>query len=621
MKGSRSWWVSLLVLAGTAAVATSDPVPSTVTDPARHWAFQPPSRTDPPAVRQRDWVRTPVDRFILARLEAQRIRPSPEADRPTQLRRLYLDLVGLPPSPDDVEAFVSDPRADAYERRVDHLLASPHFGERWGRHWMDLARYADSSGYQVDRERPWAWVYRDWVVRSLNTDQPFDEFTRWQIAGDELAGGLSGVAARDAVIAAGFHRMTLSNHEDGVDAAEFAARALVDRAATTGLVWMGLTLGCAECHSHKYDPVSQREFYQMFAFFNAAEERDVDLGGGITAYSFGKRADIPKTFVHVRGDFLRRGDEVQPAMLTALRPAGSTAAAPASSPLTRLDLAQWLVSPENPLTARVAVNQVWLHLFGRGIVSTTEDFGVRGEAPSHPGLLDWLATEFQRVGWSRKAMIRLIVNSATYRQSSRARPERMERDPDNHDLARQNRIRLESEILRDASLAVGGQLNLALGGPGFRPRMPEDMRWLGTAGAWTWTDSSGPVLWRRSLYSYAQRTVPHPLLATFDSANPNEACTRRERSNTPLQALTLMNNEVFVQAARALASELERTCPGDSLAQASEAFRICLGRAPSRVEQQRLVKLMASLSAVPRTERLFVLSQTVLSLDEFQTRE
>lgn len=586
---------------------------------SNHWAFLPPVRPAVPKVRQTGWMRNPVDAFVLARLERERVKPSPEADRATLLRRLSLDLIGLPPSPEDVAAFVADSDPSAFERRVDQWLASPQFGERWGRHWLDLARYADSSGYQVDRERPWAWVYRDWVLRSHNADQPFDQFTVAQIAGDLLEEQWKGPEGREALIAAGFHRMTLSNHEDGVDAAEFAARAKVDRVATTGLAWMGLTLGCAECHSHKYDPISQREFYQLYAFFNAAEERDSDIGDGRHAYTFHPVATAPKTFVHIRGDFLRHGDEVQPAVLSAVGPA--LAPQTTNGVPTRLDLARWLVSPENPLTARVAVNQVWLHLFGRGLVATTEDFGVRGEAPSHPDLLDWLALEFQERGWSRKAMIRLLVTSSTYRQASKARPELSARDPENRLLARQNRLRLESEILRDSFLSVGGMLNERIGGPSFRPVMPADIQWLGTAGAWSWTDDVGPVLFRRSLYSFSQRTVPHPLLATFDQANPNESCTRRDRSNTPLQALTLMNNEVFAGAAHSLATRLSKERPGNLPGQVERGFELCVGRNPTRSERRRLETLVSEIGALGRTNGLFVLAQTLLSLDEFQNRE
>lgn len=586
-----------------------------------HWAFVPPAKADPPAVRDSRWGRTPIDRFILARLEREHVKPAPEADRVTLIRRLSLDLVGLPPTPAEVDDFVGDRSPTAYARLVERLLASPHFGERWGRHWLDLARYADSSGYQVDRERPWAWVYRDWVINAFNRDQPFDEFTVEQLAGDLLPN-----PTPDQLVATGFHRLTLSNHEDGVDAAEFAAKSKVDRVATTGVAWLGLTLGCAECHSHKYDPISQREFYQIYSFFNAAEEFDAQLPDGRTAYSFRQLASAPPTFVHVRGDFLRHGDQVHPGVLNAInRTVASVGSPPASDETarfrSRLDLARWIVSPDNPLTARVAVNQIWLHLFGRGLVATTEDFGVRGEPPSHLELLDWLAREFIRSGWSRKQMIRLIVNSSAYRQSSEVRPELAVRDPENRLLARQGRFRLEAEILRDSALAVSGRLNPEVGGRSFRPHLPDDVKWLSTAGAWNWTDDSGPVLQRRSLYIYTQRTVPHPLLPTFDQAGASEPCTRRERSDNPLQALTLLNNACFVDCARALARRLQPASGGRAHEPIRQAFRQCLGREPGPKELQRLEALFAQASAVSSKDAPVVVAQTLLNLDEFLNRE
>jgi Protein of unknown function (DUF1553)/Protein of unknown function (DUF1549) len=580
-----------------------------------HWAFRAPASPPAPKVRRRGWVRSPIDAFILARLEAERIAPSPEADPMTLLRRVTLDLTGLPPTPDEADRYRSDADPNRYERLVDRLLASPHFGERWGRHWLDLARYADSSGYQVDRERPWAWMYRDWVVRSVNQDQPFDQFSVWQLAGDLAAPALPAELRRDAVAASGFHRMTLSNHEDGVDAAEFAVRAKVDRVATTGSAWLGLTLGCAECHSHKYDPIDQREFYQLYAFFDRDEEDDRTAADQTVLYTFKPAANPGPTRVHVRGDFLRPGDEVAPGFLECL--GGKAAAAPAN----RLDLARWIASENNPLTARVAVNQVWMHLFGRGLVSTPEDFGVRGERPSHPELLDWLAREFIRGGWSRKALIREIVLSAAYRQSSNWRPDLADRDPENRWLARQNRLRLEAEALRDGALAVSGLLNPQIGGKSFRPHLPEDVQWLSTASAWSWTDDTGPTVYRRSLYMYAQRTVPHPLLPTFDLADASACTVRRERSDTPLQALSLLNNPQFVECARALAARIVAEAPGRPAEQARLAFTRCTGREPSPAEARRLDRLALGLQAAAPASAPLVLAQTALNLDEFLNRE
>lgn len=593
----------------------------------RHWAFAPLSSPAPPPLRNAAWVRTPLDRFVLARLEHDRVRPSNSAPRETLLRRLSLDLIGLPPSPHEMETWLADTAPGAWERQVDRLLASPHFGERWGRHWLDLARYADTSGYQVDRERPWAWVYRDWVIRAVNTDLPFDQFTRLQIAGDLLAArtpGMSVEQVRSAQTAAGFHRMTLKNHEDGADPMEDAARIGVERVASTGLAWLGLTLGCAQCHNHKYDPVTQREFFQLYAFFDAAEEQDVDAGEGSVAYSFRERAAPPQTRIHTRGDFRRPGEGVSPGFPTALqRMASRPVRMPADGARRRdrADLAEWLVSDAAPLTARVAVNQVWLHLFGRGLVATTEDFGLRGDSPSHPELLEWLASEFIRTGWRRKEVIRWIVNSATYRQSSAARPELVAADPENRRLARQNRLRLEAEVLRDATLEVAGLLQRDVGGKSFRPVMPADVKFLGTAGAWTWTDDAGPVLFRRSLYSFAQRTVPHPLLATLDQPGSSEVCTRRERSNTPLQSLTLLNHPLFVGAAEALGATVRSTDPTRLPSNLDRLFQHLLSRRPLPAERARLLRLVREVEQVQPGASGRVLAQTVLNLDEFLNRE
>lgn len=610
------------------ADASGTPPPAQLAEAgSRHWAFAPLSRPALPSVRHSGWVETPVDRFVLARLERERVQPSPPADRMTALRRLGLDLIGLPPSPAEMDAWLSDTRPGAWSRQVERLLASPHFGERWGRHWLDLARYADSSGYQVDRERPWAWVYRDWVIRAVNEDLPFDTFTRWQIAGDLWAQRTPGASPDEvgsARAAAGFHRMTLKNHEDGADPAEDEARIHVDRVASTGLAWLGLTVGCAQCHSHKYDPFSQREFFQLYAFFDAAEEQDMDLGGGVVAYTFRERSQPPVTRLHTRGDFRRPGELVLPAFPQALgrmRTASGTSPQRGDARLDRADLAEWLVHDVAPLTARVAVNQAWLHLFGRGLVATTEDFGLRGEAPSHPELLEWLASEFIRKGWSRKELLRGIVNSASYRQSSASRQDCEVVDPLNRRLARQNRLRLEAEVMRDAVLEVSGLLNRAVGGRSFRPVMPPDVKFLGTAGAWTWTDDAGPVLFRRSLYSFSQRTVPHPLLATFDAAGSSEVCTRRERSNTPLQALTLLNHPLFVSAAEALGQGIHADRRETLAAEIEALFRRCLGRLPSPRERARLMQLGWEVERVQPGAGGRVIAQTVLNLDEFQTRE
>ena len=674
----RAWFVAAFIGVGaTCNVGRAGDLPAASGSEAGqgtpgHWAFQTPVRPAVPQVKNRRWVRNPIDAFVLARLESEGITPSPEAERRTLVRRLYLDLLGLPPSPEAVRDFVDDPSPRAYERLVDSLLGSPHFGERWGRHWLDLARYADSSGYQVDRPRPAAYHFRDWVINSLNDDQAFDQFTIEQLAGDLLPN-----ATTDQIVAAGFHRMTLSNHEDGVDAEEFDCKAKVDRVSTTGTVWLGLTLGCAECHNHKYDPITQREFYQLYSFFNNADEVEVPVvasapegdrpegklvgpersrsgstwepepkprparnretkrqparrrvadtpAGTVAALSFRERTNTPQAFVHVRGDFLRRGEVVgpgTPAVLPRLQARASGA--------DRLDLARWIVDPANPLTARVFVNQFWLHLFGRGLVNTPEDFGTRGEMPSHPALLDWLAVAFASeseekpgappaLGWSRKGLIRLIVTSATYRQSSCARPELQTRDPLNILLARQGRLRVESEVLRDLNLAAGGLLNEQVGGPSFHPYLPEDLKQLGSAGAFSWVDTEGPEKYRRGLYIYAQRTVPYPTAMTFDQADPTRCCAQRERSDTPLQALTLMNHGLFIECAQGLARRLMESSSADAASRIRRGFEISVGRPPAKDECERLLELRRQL---PEPGGWVALSQVLLNLDEFMTRE
>jgi len=516
---------------------------------SKHWSFQPINNPPLPSIKDSEWVRNGIDRFILARLEREQIAPLPEADRATLIRRLAFDLIGLPPTPDEVDAFINDRSPNAYESLVDRLLHSPHYGERWARHWLDAARYADSDGYEKDTGRPWAWRYRDWVIKALNDDMPYDRFTIEQLAGDLLPG-----ATVDQKTATGFHRNTLTNKEGGVDQEEFRVAAVMDRVSTTGKVFLGLTLGCCQCHDHKFDPLSQRDFYRFFAFFNSDREVDIDsplpdegdkLKERLAAYAK-RRAELQRavddhaktltaeqaktdaklkqlkaavtkhdaakptpskaptlslgptkpTHVMIRGDFLRKGAEVTPGVPAAI---GATPQA-----ANRLDLAKWIVDPTNPLSRRVLVNWVWQKYFGRGIVSTPEDFGTQGEKPSHPELLDWLATQTRTHQWSLKSLHRLIVTSATYRQSSKYRPDLRDRDPLNILLARQNRLRLEAEVVRDAALTTSGLLNSTIGGPSIRPPQPAGVSELTYAGSAKWVVSTGYDRIRRGLYIWFQ---------------------------------------------------------------------------------------------------------------------
>ncbi|QGJ69050.1 Planctomycete cytochrome C [Planctomycetales bacterium 10988] len=910
---------------------------------SQHWAFQSRSEVTAPQVSQQNWVRNAIDPFILARLEAEGIEPSPEADRAQLMRRLSLDLLGLVPTPEEVEVFLNDKRPDAYARLVDQMLASPHFGERWGRHWLDLARYADSDGYEKDRPRPYAYRYRDWVIEAINDDMPFDQFTIEQLAGDLLPN-----PSLSQKIATGFHRNTLKNREGGVDQEEFRNKEVVDRVSTTGQVWLGLTVGCAECHSHKYDPISQKEFYGLFAFFNNADEEDISApipteqveyekklkkyndqlkkaeqslakkeanyrqgeyktrladwletlastespsiparfksgysartkeqlkprnDGTLTSlnnphprdnyfleflppenfkpdqkvtgfeievlpdpslknqgpgnsgsgnfvitfvqasmisadgerkflriteanadysqtgyppmdafnnnakkgwaikggfgephtlvgqfkepqpwkftttedgeqeparlsltirqdygnlhtvgafrvhlrtdvnpakkqpvpfayYEAAKEAhhhpegDLPtnlvkafertderllaiqkpllqlkkkapqepdtkaqtmiaarkprETHVHLRGDFLRKGPEVEPHTPEVL-PELEASSQELKPGAARLTFAEWIVQPDHPLTARVISNRIWQHLFGFGLVRTVDDFGTRGERPTHPELLDWLANHFVESGWSRKELIRTIVMSAAYRQSSAHRPELEQSDPENRLLARQNRFRLEAEIVRDLFLSSSGLLYEEIGGPSIFPPLPADVAALGYANQVKWKASEGDDRYRRGMYIFFQRTVPYPMLMTFDAPDTNVTCLARERSNTPLQALTLLNDPVFHEAAQSMAQRvIENRAHAPLDEQLRYAFRMTLVRQPDDFELQQFRTLWLAaqemlsqqpeaaqelwgasnslVEEVPLTDAAswVVLCRTLLNLDEFITRE
>ena len=867
-----------------------------------HWSFRPLKRPPLPEVSNVEAAATPIDVFILARLAKEGLSPSPQAPRATLLRRLYLDLIGLLPTPDEVDEFAGSTEPDAFERAVDRLLASPHYGERWGRYWLDQARYADSDGYEKDRARPFAWRYRDWVINALNADMPFDQFTIEQVAGDLLPG-----ATLAQQTAAGFHRNTLHNTEGGIDPEEDRVKKTIDRTNTIGTVWLGLTLGCTQCHSHKYDPITQRDYYAMYAFFNSLDERDIDAptseqaarlardkeahakrqsqldvavkeyettklaaaqaaweetaqsmgaswqplsvksatsakgatltadpGGTVlvsgknensdvytvelalppgrftalrlevlpddtlpakgpgraphgnlvltklsakaasvitfaaaradfaqdkcdvghaindnagdfwaVAPQFGQRhvavfdarepfggdesatlilnldqtypsgdphnigkfrvwvtsaqlpapleglpanvaaalatakdqrtdaqqkeladyyrtidaeltrltkaaadhkaktpalpADVkaqavvqldkPRTTnVLIRGDFLSPGDPVAAQTLSILPPPK-----PRGESVDRLDLARWLVDPANPLTPRVTVNRLWQQLFGRGIVLTSDDFGKQGERPSHPELLDWLAWEFVSergsegvwgkdressspalphprtptplAAWETKRIIRRIVSTNTYRQSSALRPDLTERDPENVLLARQSRRRVESEIIRDVALSASGLLAARIGGPSVRPPQPAEYATITYAGSAKWEESKGADRYRRGMYTFFQRTSPYPMLMTFDTPDTNECAVRRVTSNTPLQALTLWNDPVFVEGARSLGLRIVGHVSNLSLHdRAAFAFKVCLSREPSDEELHDVIALYEAHAATCRSD-------------------
>lgn len=836
-----------------------------------HWAYRPIGAASSPAIEAgMEGTDNAIDRFVQKGLKARGLYMSPEADRVTLIRRVWYDLLGLPPSPEEVDAFVKDTRPEAYERILDAALASQHFGERWGRHWLDMARYADSDGYEKDRPRPDAWRYRDWVIRAINEDLPFDQFSIEQLAGDLLPD-----ATHEQIVATAFHRQTLTNTEGGTDQEQFRVEAVFDRTETTGTVWMGLSVGCARCHTHKYDQITQTEYFQLYAFYNNGDEvtrqvpsspaewaeyelrngkearkliplqkavdeakaalrvhlpewekgvqarlakaradkpeqtfapvqvakissksgstfqtlpdgsqlasgkqakvdsytielapsakpitaiqievlpddslpqkgpgrssggnfvlseveatsgntplvlhsakADVeqkgfkavdvidgkpDTGWAIAGHvgkrhvltlqlaqalpagsplhlqfdqNYGKnehnlgrfrilaaseetetsiapadvikildeepkrrnpvtiqalyawmektdpdvmqaagtleaaQARLPKapvmdvrvigqrvtsprtTQLLHRGDFLSPAEQVSPGALAVLPPVKKRGASP-----DRLDFARWLVSRENPLTARVTVNHLWARLFGEGLVRTVNDFGVRGDLPTHPQLLEWLSATFMDVDhWSRKKLLKRIMMSATYRQSSAHRADLAERDPQNKLLARQNRLRVEGEVVRDLYLTASGLLSRKIGGPSVFPPMPEDVANLSYANNFKWATSRGEDRHRRGMYTFFKRTAPHPDLMTFDCPDANTTNVKRTVSNTPLQALTTLNAESYAEAAKALARRVaeDKTLANDD-ERMTRMFRLCVSRAPSEKELKALRALL-----------------------------
>lgn len=837
-----------------------------------HWAYaafapvELPPLPDGQGAAANGWARNPIDRFVIARLAREGLAPSPEADPRALLRRVHLDLTGLPPTEEELATFLADERSDAYERRVDELLASVHFAERFARHWLDVARYADSNGYTIDGART-IWPWRDWVVRSIHRDQPFDEFTIEQLAGDLLPN-----ATREQRLATGFHRNTQTNEEGGADDEENRVNAVLDRVHTTGAVWLGATLGCAQCHTHKFDPITLHDFYALYAFFDqtrdsgvsleptmlvaetpeqervaheyeaeaarleslhtaahaagvrgwttwqparawasngtklrpeedgswsavgqnavystyvlegrvpadlgalstlrlevlprsslpgdgpgrasngnfvlqavrvstrtaeGGEWRRIELGAaradfeqdttaeGGASYaadgvigagagpgwaikpafgvphvlelelaepytSTGELRDLrielvqehgarhtlgafrlmlgsastpadralvtdewreawlalqrheamrPKlptslvlqeravprvTRVFHRGSFLDLREVVTPAFPAALDHFdGNASTGGDRGPRTRLDLARWLVDPRNALVHRVEINRTWQHLFGRGLVATENDFGLRGARPTHPELLDWLAQDFVAHGMSRKHLVRTIVTSATYRQAANDDPALVARDPENELLARQRRLRLEGEVLRDAMLVASGVLDRTVGGPPVQPPQPDGV-YAFTQSAKQWTASEGPARHRRSLYTRSWRSAPFPFYTTFDAPLASAMCTRRDRSTSPLQALALANDPLTIELAAALGERIKGLWSADDPGKVARAFEWCLGRPPCAAEIDLLVEHAESIAEVEGGGSGWTaLARVLFNLQEFRHR-
>lgn len=607
----------------------------------KHWAFIAPIKHTPT-----DKSAHPIDTFIRAKLRDKKLTPNPEASPETLIRRVTLDLTGLPPTVEEVEAFLADTQPNAYSHLVDRLLASPRYGEHMARSWLDLARYADSNGYEKDGSRS-IWPYRDWVISALNADMPFDQFTLEQLAGDLLPN-----PTQSQLIATGFNRNSMINEEGGVDPEEYRVNAVIDRANTTATVWLGQTLACAQCHDHKFDPFTQKDYYSFFAFFNdTPEESRLATGSEFQEISpkltlsdehDDRRAQIKRleafikevgdssaealvskqqledlrhqtpaatttlvmrpldqprtTRILNRGSFLSPGDAVEPDVPAALK---ANSKLQESTRPTRASLARWLTDPQNPLTARVTVNRIWEHHFSRGLVETSEDFGTRGTPPTHPHLLDYLAQEFIARNWSFKQLHKLIVTSATYKQSSTITPKQLELDPQNLWLSRAPRPRLTGETIRDQALAISGLLSTKMGGPPVFPVQPEGI-WQNPYSDNRYTASQGDDRHRRSIYTYWKRSSPYPSFITFDAPTRQVTCTRRPTTNTPLQALTTLNDPIYIEAAAALAGRITSLNSTDFNDRLNFATKACLARSPDSAERFRLQSLFESQLAIFR---------------------
>jgi hypothetical protein len=592
-----------------------------------HWAYIPPVRGTPPAVDDPAFVQNAIDRFILARLGEIKARPSPEADRITLIRRLYFDLTGLPPTPRQVKAFVQDARTDAYEKLVDDLLASPHFGERLAMYWLDLVRYADSIGYHSDNPMQVS-PYRDYVISAFNTNKPFDRFTIEQLAGDLLPN-----AGVEDKIASAYNRLLMTTEEGGAQPKEYEAKYAADRVRNVSSVWLGATMGCCQCHDHKFDPYTMRDFYSMAAFFADVQEGAVGRReNGMLVPSADQALALhrideklaclsltPRLLPAFAAEGIRKARLVRTIPTTLVSHSGTPrvvrilprgnwldetgkivqAAVPRFLPqpvekerLSRLSLARWIVAPENPLTARVLVNRLWKLYFGQGLCKSLEDLGSQGDWPSHPELLDWLAVEFRDSGWNIKQMIKLMVMSGTYRQSSQPRQDLKDVDANNRLLAHQARFRLDAEIVRDNALAVSGLLSPHVGGPSVKPYQP--------AGYWEalnfptreWHNDGGEKLYRRGLYTHWQRTFLHPSLLAFDAPTHEECTVERPRSNIPQQALVLLNDPTYVEAGRALAERIIKEGGPSPTQRIAWSFDWVLSRQPRSDESDLLVHLV-----------------------------
>jgi len=685
----------------------ADPNTARKPDPHIEWLLHKPAPPQIPTVKNAAWVKNPIDAFVLTKLEAKGLTPAPAASKRVLLRRVYFDLVGVPPTPEEVAAFESDASPDAYEKVIDRLLADSRYGERWARHWLDLARFAESDGFAIDGERPNAWRYRDYVIRSLNKDKPYDEFVKEQLAGDEMQGG----DRSERLVALGFLRMG-TWEADANFKTQLRQDVLNDITGTVGQVFLGFTVGCARCHDHKYDPIPQRDFYRLQAFFapmrvedrpapfmdiehpklmkekmrrledesedadealkklerelkakyRAAKhvEADEKKGGDFAAalknpkdatFSEQERKDwkaatelakklresaaryrpvaysvsdvvppqvpeVASTYVLAGGELANKSEKVEPGFLEAVLGKSEPAKIPfaGGSSGRRTALAEWIASPENPLTARVMVNRVWQHHFGEGIVRTPSDFGINGERPSHPELLDYMALQFVEKKWSLKALHKLMLTSNTYRQSTE-NPELQkytEIDPKNQLLWRMNWIRLEGEVLRDSILAASGDLQKADGGPGVFVSVPADV--AEGFEFFKWYPSSQKEQDRRTVYTFQRRSVMNPMIEVFDGANMSEVCSRRSTTVVPTQAFSLLNSDFTNTEAHRFAERVIEYAGPDPDKAVNKAFQLALARTPSSAERDRFKQAAAGR---PLVESLTRLGVVLFNLNEF----
>jgi len=577
-----------------------------------HWAYVAPVKSPLPKIKNSDWPKNEIDYFILQQLEKRNLEPNEEADKERLLKRVSFDLTGLPPTPEQTERFLADNSPNAYEKVVDELLQLPAYGERMAIPWMDVARYADSHGYQDDNYRT-QWPWRDWVIHAFNENMSYDKFVTWQLAGDLLPN-----ATKEQILATGFNRNHKITEECGVIDEEYRVEYVVDRTNTFGRTFLGVTIECARCHDHKFDPFLQRDFYSVFAFFNNIKEVGLEspVGGPETwaknprmqitkedlkgVLSFINKTDtnklevsvmkdrdtLRKTFVLSRGNYDQPTTEVQPSTPASILPFTD------KYPKNRLGLSEWLFNPKNPLTARVFVNRMWQEFFGRGIVKSAGDFGMQGDLPTHPALLDWLAVDFREHGWDIKRLAKQIVMSATYRQSAVASPEKIKADPENIYLSHAPRVRFSAEFVRDMILASSGLLNKTIGGPSVKPYQPPGLWELATSGRGilqTYKQDTGAQLYRRGLYTFIKRTVPPPAMMIFDASNRDQCEVRRLRTNTPLQALIMMNDPTMLEASLALSDKLLQSSSSPEAA-ITNGFKRIICRQPEKKETDILLR-------------------------------